>query len=224
MRRKIMLALLSALILGLFGCGSTSTLGKYNMDKIGYITYTDIDTICDNQDLALAGEEFLSSMEEQFLLSFVVDGSIGISDELGDYDHLILTNPQWIKRFGDPDKLKPVEYGNLSNSMQEFLNVQVPIWTVDGNVLPDGVGLYEYESGKLLAFPVNVTLEVADPIEAKNPLIILVDKPTQVLKANSCMLPLTSSGNILFTDSDELQTAFEASALKDYGTVQELKK
>lgn len=48
MRRKIMLALLSALILGLFGCGSTSTLGKYNMDKIGYITYTDIDTICDN--------------------------------------------------------------------------------------------------------------------------------------------------------------------------------
>lgn len=224
MRRKIMIALLTALILGLSGCGSTNTLGQYNMDKIGYIAYTDIDTICDSQDLTLVGEEFLSSMEAQFLLSFVVDSSIGISEELGDYDHLILTNPQWIKKFGDPDKLKPVEYDSLSNSMQEFLNVQMPLWTVDGSVLPDGVGLYEYKSGKLLAFPVNVTLDAAEPVEAKNPLIILVDKPAQVLKANSCMLPLTSSGNILFTDNDKLQTAFEASVLKNYGTVQELKK
>lgn len=55
---------------------------------------------------------------------------------------MILTNPQWIDRFGDPSKLKPVEYGSLANSMQEFLDVQMPILTADGNVLPDGVGLY----------------------------------------------------------------------------------
>ena len=39
----------------------------------------------------------------------------------------------------------------------------------------------------------NVALGAAEPIEAKNPLIILVDKPAQSLKASSCMLPLTSS-------------------------------
>lgn len=46
---------------------------------------------------------------------------------MGGWDHLILTNPQWIDRFGDPSKLKPVEYGSLANSMQEFLDVQMPI-------------------------------------------------------------------------------------------------
>lgn len=71
---------------------------------------------------------------------------------------MILTNPQWIDRFGDPSKLKPVEYGSLANSMQEFLDVQMPILTADGNVLPDGVGLYQYDGETLLAFPVHVAL------------------------------------------------------------------
>ncbi|MFR8182962.1 MAG: DUF6619 domain-containing protein [[Ruminococcus] torques] len=86
---------------------------------------------------------------------------------MGGWDHLILTNPQWIDRFGDPSKLKPVEYGSLANSMQEFLDVQMPILTADGNVLPDGVGLYQYDGETLLAFPVHVALGAAEPIEAK---------------------------------------------------------
>lgn len=51
--------------------------------------------------------------------------------------------------------------------MQEFLDSQMPILTNDGSVLPEGTGLYEYEGGGLLAFPVNVTLGAAKPIEAK---------------------------------------------------------
>ena len=103
--------------------------------------------------------------------------------------------------------------------MQKFLDAQMPLLTADGSVLPDGVGLYRYERGKLMAFPVNVTLGVAKPIEANTPLIILVDKPVQILDAHSCMLPLTSSGNILFTDGNKLQAEFSASDLNDYGTV-----
>ena len=74
----------------------------------------------------------------------------------------------------------------------------MPILTNDGSVLPEGTGLYEYEGGGLLAFPVNVTLGSAKPIEAKNPLVMLIDNPAEILKADSCMLPLTSSGNVLF--------------------------
>ena len=222
MRRKIAITLVIVLLFCLSGCGSASTLEKYDTDKIGYIAYSDIDTICDSHELTAVGAELLSSMEEYLLLSFVVDSSICITDELGNYDHLILTNPQWIDRFGDPNKLRPVEYDSLSNTMQKFLNEQMPVLTADGSVLPDGMELYEYETGKLFAFPINVTLGAAEPIEARNPLIILVDKPAQTLSTSSCMLPLTSSGNILFADSDALQTAFEASNLKEYGTVQEM--
>ena len=51
-----------------------------------------------------------------------------------------------------------MEYGSLANSMQEFLDVQMPILTADGNVLPDGVGLYQYDGETLLAFPVHVLI------------------------------------------------------------------
>ncbi len=221
-KKTIVCALI--LIFGLAGCGGIGMLSQYDTDGMGYIAYADIDTVCDSPGLTAAGADFLLSMEEHLLLSFVVDSSIEITEELGEYDHLIMTNPQWVERFGDPDRLEPVEYDSLSDSMRGFLDEQMPILTADGSVLPDGVGLYQYVNGKLLAFPVNVTLGGAEPIEAKNPLIILVDEPALALKANSCMLPLTSSGNILFTDNEELQAAFEASGLTDYGTVRELEK
>ena len=105
--------------------------------------------------------------------------------------------------------------------MQIFLETQMPILTNDGSVLPEGIGLYEYEDGSLFAFPVNVTLGAAEPIgRPKNPLIVLIDNPAETLKADSCMLPLTSSGNVLFLDNDNFQQLFENSELKDYGDIQ----
>ena len=223
MSRKIVMTLVCILVLGLSGCGDTLTLNQYNTSEIWYIAYTDIDTVCGSNELTADGSSILHSEEDYLLLSYVVDSNIEITKELkdGGWDHLILTNPQWIDRFGDPSKLKPVEYGSLANSMQEFLDVQMPILTADGNVLPDGVGLYQYDGETLLAFPVHVSLGAAEPIEAKNPLIILVDKPAQSLKASSCMLPLTSSGNVLFAEGEKLQESFDESKLIDYGSIEE---
>lgn len=88
--------------------------------------------------------------------------------------------------------------------------------------LPTGIELYKYDGDGLLAFPVNVTLGAAEPIEAQNSLVILVNTPSETLKIDTCLLPLISSGNILFADVNEVQATFEESKLKDYGTVQEL--
>ena len=209
-----------ALVISLTGCGNTNKLSEYDMTGISFIEYTDIDTVCEDEELITAGSNLLSDQEDNLLLSYVVDSAIELSAELGDYDHLVFTNPKWIENFGDSGKLKPIEYSSLSKSMQEFLDNQMPILTNDGSVLPEGTGLYEYEGGGLLAFPVNVTLGSAKPIEAKNPLVMLIDNPGEILKADSCMLPLTSSGNVLFLDSDNLQQAFENSELKDYGDIQ----
>ena len=209
-----------ALVISLTGCGNTNKLSEYDMTGISFIEYTDIDTVCEDKELITAGSNLLSDQEDNLLLSYVVDSAIELSAELGDYDHLVFTNPKWIENFGDSGKLKPIEYSSLSKSMQEFLDSQMPILTNDGSVLPKGTGLYEYEGGGLLAFPVNVTLGLAKPIEAKNPLVMLIDNPAEILKADSCLLPLTSSGNVLFLDSDNLQQAFENSELKDYGDIQ----
>lgn len=220
MKHKIIIMFAFALMLNLTGCGNANKLSEYDMTGISFISYTDIDTVCEDEELITVGNNLLSAQEDNLLLSYVVDSAIDLSANLGDYDHLVFTNPQWIERFGDSGKLKPVAYSSLSKDMQAFLDSQMPLLTNDGSVLPDGTGLYEYEDGGLLAFPVNVTLGAAKPIEAKNPLVVLIDNPAEVLKADSCMLPLTSSGNVLFLDNDNFQQVFENSALKDYGDIQ----
>ena len=220
MKRKITLILVSLLVISLSGCGKADILNQYNLDGIEYIAYTDIDAVCENQELSKSGANFLSSMEEYLLLSYVMDSSIELTEELGKYDHLILTNPLWIERFGETNKLKSIELDSLSESMQDFLSEQLPLLTTNGSVLSDEIGLYEYEGGGLLAFPVNVTLSGANPIKAENPLIILVNNPSQTLKADSCMLPLTSSGNILFTNGKQLQAKFDDSQLGNYASVE----
>ena len=224
MKHKLTIMLALALMIILAGCGNANKLSEYDMTGISFISYTDIDTVCEDEELTTVGNNLLSEQEDNLLLSYVVDSAIDLSANLGDYDHLVFTNPQWIERFGDSGKLKPVEYSSLSKDMQAFLDSQMPLLTNDGSVLPEGTGLYEYEGGGLLAFPVNVTLGAAKPIEAKNPLVVLIDNPVEILKADSCMLPLTSSGNVLFLDNDNFQQVFENSELKDYGDIQKLEE
>lgn len=224
MKHKLTITLALALMIILAGCGNANKLSEYDMTGISFISYTDIDTVCEDEELTTVGNNLLSEQEDNLLLSYVVDSAIDLSANLGDYDHLVFTNPQWIERFGDSGKLKPVEYSSLSKDMQAFLDSQMPLLTNDGSVLPEGTGLYEYEGGGLLAFPVNVTLGAAKPIEAKNPLVVLIDNPVEILKADSCMLPLTSSGNVLFLDNDNFQQVFENSELKDYGDIQKFEE
>ena len=168
MLKKMLILNIFALMVCLSGCGKTDQLSSYETDGLGYIAYTDIDTICEDPVLIQEGDNFLSSVDTNLLLSYVVDSNIEISEELGSYEHLIMTNPQWIERFGNMDKLKPVEYKNLSSGMQEFLEAQMSVLTVTGEALPTGIELYKYDGDGLLAFPVNVTLGAAEPIEAQN--------------------------------------------------------
>ena len=116
-----------ALVISLTGCGNTNKLSEYDMTGISFIEYTDIDTVCEDEELITAGSNLLSDQEDNLLLSYVVDSAIELSTELGDYDHLVFTNPKWIENFGDSGKLKPIEYSSLSKSMQEFLDSQMPI-------------------------------------------------------------------------------------------------
>ena len=52
MSRKIVMTLVCILVLGLSGCGDTLTLNQYNTSEIWYIAYTDIDTVCESNELS----------------------------------------------------------------------------------------------------------------------------------------------------------------------------
>lgn len=222
------IAVLGLLMCFLFsGCSilKSDVLAKYDIENIDYLSYTDIDTVCDDEAVLERGKELLKNMEDSnsILMSFVIDSSIEMtSEELGKYDHLVMTNPQWIERFGDTEKLEPISFDELSSEMQEFLDVQMPVLTIEGVTLPKGIELYEYKGKGLLAFPVNVTFGAASPIETNNPLIILVNNLTETLDSKSCLLPLSSSGNLLFTDGDLLKTGLNDSGIINYGEAKKL--
>lgn len=109
-----------ALVISLTGCGNINKLSEYDMTGISFIEYTDIDTVCEDKELINAGSNLLSDQEDNLLLSYVVDSAIELSAELGDYDHLVFTNPKWIENFGDSGKLKPIEYSSLSKVCKSF--------------------------------------------------------------------------------------------------------
>lgn len=223
MKQMLTAALALLLTAGLSGCGGSGPLTKYDTGGLLYIAYTDIDTVCAREELTDAGADFLRSQGDGLLLSYVVDSAIELTGgELGTYDHLILTNRRWVERFGDVQKLRPADPDSVTADMEAFLECQMPLLTADGAVLPPGAALYEYAGGGLLAFPVNVTLGAAEAIEAENPLLLLLENPAEDLSAGSCLLPLTSSGNILFADQDSLTDTFAASELNAYGTLEKL--
>ena len=128
--------------------------GEYDLSGMIRLVFSDIDTVCDDPNLAQSGGELLKQMENEILTSLIVDSQIVISpEELGEYSCLVLTDPAWVARFGDPGKLRAVELESVSQEMQEFLSAQMPLWTADGSVLPEGVGLYEYIGQKPVAHP-----------------------------------------------------------------------
>ena len=217
MRKQFVLGLFLVTLIALVGCGNSKDIKS--IKGLFYIGYSDIDTVCENPELAKEGEDLLTAQSDNMVLCLVIDSEILLEDEeLKPYDHLIISNIAWVKEYGDIEKLKSIDFQSLSPEMQKFFEDQIPLWTKDGSTLPDGMSLYEYENGELMALPQYAALG-EKPIYAKNPLIIMIDNPTDVLRADSFLLPLTSGGNILFINGESLSDCFDKSALKNYGNV-----
>lgn len=214
------ITLILVLILTLTGCTGSKVMSRYNTDNLFYIAYKEIDTVCDSPELSQKGRELLDALEDEMLLSHVVDTAIMMSPEvLGEHDHLVVTNDLWVRRFGDERQLKEMDFSALNPEMQEFLNAQVPVWLNDEGDWTKQIKICEYDDDRFLAFPVNTVLGQAAPIEARKPLILLVEHPVEVLRADGFLLPASSSGNILFEHESHLKDALEQSPIKTYGEV-----
>lgn len=220
MKKLISLLLALCLSVSLAACQGKSDIDEnaYDIEGVVEITYSEIDPVCDEEGLRTECEKVLTSMQESddILLSFVVDSSILIEEnELGKYDHLVMVNPAWIEKYDDMSNLQEVSIEDISAEMREFLEVQMPVWTVDGSVLPDGIRLYEYKGEGLLAFPVN-TGTANSAIKAKSPLIVMVDDPMVSMSAKAFTIPMTSSTNLIFTDKEKLEEELEKSSISSY--------
>lgn len=95
-----------------------------------------------------------------------------------------------------------------------FEDKQLPIWTNTGEIQPEGMGFCEFNGGSFLVLPPNASYGNST-IQAKNPLIILVEEPVKTLKVSSFLLPMSSSGNIVFKNEDVLRSVLNESPLME---------
>ena len=181
---------------------------------------------------ALKTDEMLPNVEMIFSdmkqknnlsVSLVIDKSISLSkEEYGGYDHIIITDKSWVNSFDiginkdeNNGKLTQIDFQKISKPLQNFLNAQMPLWTKTEEIQPEGIGFYEFTGNKFLALPANVGYG-GNTIQAKNPLVILVDNPVATLKTNGFLLNAASSGNVVFQNEEVLRLALADSPIKEY--------
>ena len=212
-----LLFLAAALALGLSACRSSSRAAPLDTEGLTRLFYRDIDTICEDPALSQAGGTLLETMaaQEGLLLSFAVDTSIALDGILGDYDHLALVDPAWMERYDSLDHLNPLSLEDLSPELQDFLLAQLPLWTVSGEVLPEGLQLCSYTGEGLPLLGARAGEEIP-LLLAQRPLVLLVEEPARSLRPECCTLPLSSSGNLLFVSGAALESALEGSPLLPY--------
>lgn len=178
-------------------------------------------------DEALLADEMLPETEKFFLdtynanlstISYVVDKAVQLDSKiLGEYDHVIVTDKAWIDSVNigvetskENGNLLEVEYSNLDNPLREFLEAQLPLWTKTREVKPEGLGFYRFEGEIFIALPPGVGAG-EKTIQAKNPLVILVDNPLKIFNVKGFLFPAATTGNLVFKDAEKLKEILDKS-------------
>ena len=214
MKKTVLLLLCAALFLSI-GCHGRK--GTYDIDGIVRIGFSDIDPVCDQEELALHGVELLKALEaeDEALLCLMVDSSMSISkEELGDFDHLLVVNPAYLDRFANGASFRPCRPKEVTEEMQTFLRDHFQLWCKDADAASQ-VQIGTCEGKPLLALPFAVGMG-SSAIEAKRPLVLLVKTPSAVLKWRSFLGGAVSSSNVVFTDRAHLEELLHDSPLLPY--------
>lgn len=215
-KRSMLLAALLLLTGCTAGCAQEK-LPQNNAADIVYLGYKDIDTVCDAEEIAMAGRDLLQTMQDRdaLLMSYAMDTAIEIlPEELGEYDHFVLVSRTWLKAFAPENELVPVDVKGLPPEMQAFLKDQMSILTYDGSMVPAGATLCTIKKDALLCLPAYAHMN--KPVMSHKPLIMVFDDPAAAMKADGFLLPLTSTANIVFSDAEALQAAAEKSPINAY--------
>ena len=190
-------------------------------DAVG-ISYNDVSGLYNDHWMPTV-ERFFSRMsdEDNLYVSMAIDKAIALDpDELGKYDHIVVTDRAWVEATAFEadsdiaDSLTPIDFDDIHAGLKSFLSNQLPIWTNTGEIQPEGMGFYEFNGGSFLVLPPNAS-SGSGTIQAKNPLIILVDDSVKTLKISSFLLPMSSSGNVVFKNEAVLRAALNDSPLME---------
>lgn len=90
------------------------------------------------------------------------------------FKSIIVTDKSWVDSFDigieenkSGGELNKIKLNDLDKPLQDFINVQMPLWTKTEEIQPSGINFYEFSGDKFLALPPNVGYG-GSTIQAKN--------------------------------------------------------
>lgn len=166
----------------------------------------------------LAVEAFFADprVSDQMMMGLDLGSAVGLNhDHLGGYSELDMVDQRYLDLLGlKLGQFSPVEMAQMPDEIRAALEGQLGIMVRPGVEIGKQVRLYSYRSTKNSPFiSLGQNAAYGGKINyADHPLIVFVEDPAHNLKARGTLLPLLSTGNILFSNPAELEFA-----LRDYG-------
>lgn len=148
----------------------------------------------------------------------VIDG-----EELGDYSQFALVDYGYLKLMGIPlpaesgnSPLREVLFDSLPSPTREFLRVTLPLYLASDLSLEEAYSFYEYRGEGEFACLTQDSGASGEFAACEHPLVIVLKVPIEDMSMSSLVLPLVSTGNVIFTDPNLTKEAFGASAIYPY--------
>lgn len=183
------------------------------------ISFNDVDGLYNDTWMPKVEDLFEEmATNDNLCLSMAIDRAILLDKEvMGKYDHVVVMDRAWLKASGmsnsdENDTLVPIGLDDMHKELRDVLSSQLSIWTNTGEAQPEGMGFFEFSGDSLLVLPPNAS-SGEGVMQAKNPLIILVDDAVRTLRIDRFLLPMASSGNVVFKNEAVLRAALARSPI-----------
>lgn len=171
-------------------------------------------------------KKFISEMQssDNMSISLAVDESIEMSKELKEagFDHFIIADKSWINFVGvginegkTNGKLQRYNFDKMNPSLQAFMLEQMPLLINEDVIKTKNLKYYKFTGKKMGVLAPN-TGDMDALISAKNPLVVIIDDPTNELKLKGFVIPTLSSGNIVFSDKAALDHSIKNNIMRSY--------
>ena len=191
-----------------------------DMERLGQRVSVSIKdfTYLDSDEGKRAATAFFAdpTVSQNMTVSVDVGSIIQLSeDELGGYSEIDVVDQRYLDVLGvDSARLTPVDKGQLPEATRAFLDSQLELWVRPNADASQQIRLYGYAPSAQAPF-ISLGQNAAyggDLKHAEKPLLIVVDDPATTMTVSGFLVPLMSSGNVLFADSSQV-----AAALREHG-------
>lgn len=164
-------------------------------------------------------------------LSFSLDQVVQLSaQEMRPYDHIIVTNPRFLTLFSNEggqgsdraspitDELVPLSIQEISPGVMNSLEENMNMWSTPGADALATAHLYTTSPGSPSFPAIGDQRDASNPVQADHPLVVVIDKPSDVFTSEGVLDAFVANGQIVFTDADELRRAMSEFGLDTYFT------